>query len=214
MIQALAPTNSVLPKKFYKVNSQGYRAPEFDSPEVFDSTWVFGCSFAFGWALAEQFTISRCLTDTLGEPVINLGQGGSSIRYQVDQFALLLSQGLRPRRVAVIWPDPQRWPWVGSLGPLQPQLSQQLFWAHSADEEYTQERARRDIREFRVMAALIHAPLAELSWSKATRRVMGDDYDLSYPQIDTAQDGQHPGPHSNLRCAGLFRDQWLAAQHT
>jgi len=213
MIQVLAATNTVLPRKLYRLNSQGYRAPEF-TPEVFDSTWVFGCSFAFGWALAEQYTLSHYLSDTLGEPVLNLAQGGSSIRYQVDQFALLLSQGLRPRRVAVVWPDPQRWPWVGTLGPNQPQLSRQLFWAHAADEEYTQERARRDIREFQVMADLIAVPRAELSWSEATRRVMGDDYDLSYPQIDTASDGQHPGPHSNQRCAGLFQDQWLAAQHT
>lgn len=212
MIQVLAPTNTVY-DPMYTVNSQGYRSEEF-TPEVFDSTWIFGCSFAFGWALAEQFTVTACVSRLLGEPVVNLAQGGSSIRYQVDQFALLLHQGLRPPRVAVIWPDPQRWPWVGSQGPFQPQLNQQLLWAHGQDQAYCQERARRDIEQFRLMAALIGVPLAELSWSADTRQIMGDLHEYSYPQVDTAPDGQHPGFHSNRRTAGLFQEQWQAALHT
>ena len=105
MIQVLPATHTVSSE--YRLNSLGYRSPEF-TPDAFDSTWLFGCSYAFGWAVSEESTLAHQLSMLLGEPVLNLGQGGSSIGYQRDQFALLLSQGLRPRRVAVVWPDPSR----------------------------------------------------------------------------------------------------------
>lgn len=186
----------------YQLNSLGYRCPEF-TRDMFDSTWLLGCSYAFGWAVSEQDTVSYHLADILGEPVLNLAQGGSSIRYQVDQLSLLLSQGLRPRRVAVIWPDPSRVVWLGSLGPDQPRLKHQLWLAHSEDEEYVRARARLDIQQFRVLCELLAVPTAELTWSLATQAVISgpkgfeDVVSWSYPELDKGWDSEHPGPKSH-----------------
>jgi hypothetical protein len=184
------------------LNSLGYRSAEF-TRESFDSTWLFGCSYAFGWAVAEESTLARQLSELLQEPVLNLGQGGTSIRYQVDQFALLLSQGLRPRRVAVIWPDPHRCTWIGSQGRDQPRLSQQLHLAHCEDEVYVNIRAHLDIQQFRLLCQFVGVASAELTWSTHTQQLISgpkgfeDPVSWSYPELDLAWDQQHPGPTSH-----------------
>jgi hypothetical protein len=200
MIQLLPATNTISTE--YRLNSLGYRCCEFTG-ESFDSTWLFGCSYAFGWAVAEEHTVGYQLSLLLEEPVLNLGQGGTSIRYQVDQFALLLSQGLRPRRVAVIWPDPHRCTWIGSQGRLQPRLSQQLRLAHAEDEQYVNTRAHLDIQQFRLLCQFLAVPSAELTWSTHTQAVTSgpkgfeDPVSWSYPELDLGWDQQHPGPTSH-----------------
>ena len=217
MIKLLLPTHTNL-DSLYKVNSQGYRCGEFDA-DVFDSVWLFGCSYAFGWALEEQHTLSHYLTQSLSEPVINLAQGGSSIRYQCDQLSLLLTQGLRPRRVCVVWPDVSRWPWVGSLGADQPRLSQDLYLAHSADQAYMLERARRDIEQFRLLCHLIRVPLAELTWSCSVQECIAGprgferSVEWSFPECDHAGDHQHPGPLSMQLARDEFILQWLEQEN-
>jgi hypothetical protein len=204
MIQVMPSTNTHSSQ--YKLNSLGYRCLEF-TREMFDSTWLFGCSYAFGWAVSEEHTLSNQLSLLLGEPVLNLGQGGASIRYQVDQFALLLSQGLRPRRVGVVWPDPSRVVWLGTQGSEQPRLSHQLWRAHAEDEEYVGARARLDILEFRVLCELLRVPSAELTWSSVTQSVISgpklfeDPVSWSYPELDLGWDQQHPGPRSHCIAA-------------
>jgi hypothetical protein len=200
MIQVLPALNT--DRSQYTLNSQGYRCAEF-TREMFDSTWLFGCSYAFGWAVAEEHTLGHQLSLSLGEPVLNLAQGGSSIGYQRDQFSLLLSQGLRPRRVCVVWPDPSRVVWLGTQGKEQPRLSRQLSWAHAEDEEYVRARARLDIQQFRVLCQLLKVPNAELTWSSATQSVITgpklfeDPVSWAYPELDLAEDHQHPGPQSH-----------------
>jgi hypothetical protein len=214
MLKLLPPLHTQL-DPMYRVNSQGYRCAEF-STESFDSVWLFGCSYAFGWGVCEADTISSQLTSVLGEPVLNLAQGGSSIRYQCDQLALLLSQGLRPRRVCVVWPDTGRWPWYGSEGSDQPALSQDLYLAHSADPVYMSARARMDITEFRLMCELINVPLAELTWSLTVQESISGPrgfergYEWSFPQFDLALDSQHPGPLSMRLACDEFILQWAA----
>jgi hypothetical protein len=200
MIQLLPATNTTSTE--YQLNSLGYRCAEF-TRDVFDSTWLFGCSYAFGWAVSEEHTVGYQLSMLLEEPVLNLGQGGTSIRYQVDQFSLLLSQGLRPRRVAVIWPDPSRCTWIGSQGHDQPRLSQQLRLAHAEDEVYVNTRAHLDIQQFRLLTELLAVPTAELTWSSATQQLtlgpkgFEDPVSWAYPELDLGWDSQHPGPTSH-----------------
>jgi len=211
MIQLLPATTTV--STDYRLNSMGYRCCEF-TRESFDSTWLFGCSYAFGWAVAEESTLAHQLSLLLQEPVLNLGQGGTSIRYQVDQFALLLSQGLRPRRVAVIWPDPSRCTWIGSQGRDQPRLSQQLRLAHCEDDEYVQTRAHLDIQQFRLLCQFLAVPSAELTWSAHTQSVTSgprgfeDAVSWSYPELDLAWDSQHPGPESHRIAAEEIKLQF------
>ena len=213
MIQVLPALNSSVAVAEYTVNSQGYRCGEFDSIDL-SQIWLFGCSYAWSWACSQEHSLAHQLERQTGMTVANFSQPGSSIRYQVDQLSLLLSQGLRPQRIAVVWPDTQRWPWLGTQGALQPELSQALLSAHSADDEYCNTRARLDIQQFRLMCELIHAPLAELSWSTTTQQAVPRPshcptaVDWCFPELDQGWDQQHPGAFSHRIAAEEFVIQW------
>jgi hypothetical protein len=217
MIQLLPALNSVCAVTEYSVNSQGYRCGEFDSVDL-SSIWLFGCSYAWSWACAEEHSLAHHLELQTGMTVANFSQPGSSIRYQVDQLSLLLSQGLRPQRIAVVWPDTQRWPWLGTQGALQPELSQALLSAHSADEEYCNTRARLDIEQFRLLCELVGVPLAELSWSTTTQTACSrphhcaDAVDWCFPELDLGWDQAHPGAFSHRIAAEEFVIQWSTQQ--
>lgn len=213
MIKVLPALNSACAVSEYTVNSQGYRCQEFDVVDL-SGVWLFGCSYAWSWACQEEASLAHQLQQQTGMTVANFAQPGSSIRYQVDQLSLLLSQGLRASRVAVVWPDTQRWPWYGSLGQAQPELSQALLSAHSADELYCNTRAGLDILEFRLLCELVGVPLAELTWSETVQESVprpchcADVVDWCFPELDLAWDQAHPGALSHRIAAEEFVLQW------
>jgi hypothetical protein len=217
MIDVLPALNSSCAVAEYTVNSQGYRSGEFDSIDL-SSIWLFGCSYAWSWACSLEHSLAHQLAVQTGMTVANFSQPGSSIRYQVDQLSVLLSQALRPQRIAVVWPDTQRWPWYGSLGADQPELSHALWSAHSADDEYCDTRARLDIQQFRLLCELVGVPLAELSWSTTTQQAVPRPYhcptavDWCFPELDLGWDQQHPGPISHENAAEEFAIQWSTQQ--
>lgn len=187
----------------YRLNSEGYRAPEWKDCNWSESLVLFGCSWAFGIGVGEDQTLAHYLSGLRSQPVINVSQGGSSIRWSCDQLALMLSRGLRPGAVAVVWTETTRWPWYGSLGPDQPRLSRDLYQAHAQDELHSDNRARLDIWGFRQMLALANVPLAEATWSLHTAEVMSVTL---LPIEDHARDCQHPGPQSNYTAAKIISD--------
>ena len=217
MITVLPALNSSSAVAEYSVNSQGYRSAEFDSVDL-SSIWLFGCSYAWSWACSLEESLAHRLERQTVLSVANFSQPGSSIRYQVDQLSVLLSQALRPQRIAVVWPDTQRWPWLGTQGALQPELSQALLSAHSADELYCNTRARLDIQQFRLMCELIGVPLAELTWSQTVQEHVPrpshcvDAVDWTYPELDLGGDQQHPGTFSHKIAAEEFVLQWSTQQ--
>lgn len=217
MIQVLPALNSSVAVAEYTVNSQGYRSSEFDVVDL-SQIWLFGCSYAWSWACSLEHSLAHQLAVQTGIAVANFSQPGSSIRYQVDQLSLLLSQGLRPQRIAVVWPDTQRWPWYGTQGALQPELSHALLSAHSADELYCDTRARLDILEFRLMCELVGVPLAELSWSDSVQAAVprpphcAEAVDWCFPELDQGWDQQHPGAFSHRIAAEEFVIQWSSQQ--
>jgi len=203
----------------YNLNSQGYRCCEF-TEDVFDSNWLVGCSYAQGTGVSEHDSLAGALSRVVQEPVLNLAQGGTGIRWACDQIVTLVNQGLRPRRLAVVWADPQRWPWVGSQGPLQPQLSADLWRAHTACDEYMINRARLDITSLRVLARAMDFPLAEITWSQHTRLSVclpqdcrREEHLFHYPERDRARDLQHPGARSHSLAAEKIQRQWQRWQH-
>lgn len=213
MINVLPALNSACAVSEYTVNSQGYRCGEFDVVDL-SSIWLFGCSYAWSWACHQEASLAHQLELQTGRSVANFSQPGSSIRYQVDQLSLLLSQGLRPQHIAVVWPDTQRWPWYGTQGPDQPELSQALLSAHSADELYCRARARLDVLEFRLMCELVGVALAELSWSQTVQDHVPRPHhcveavDWTFPELDLGWDCQHPGALSHRIAAEEFVLQW------
>jgi len=198
----------------YSLNRDRYRELEWDQCDFDGSAWLFGCSYAQGIGVAFEHTTAHVLSQLAGLPVINFAQGGSSIRYQCDQLALLLSQAVRPRKIAVIWPDMGRWPYYGAEDHTNPEYSNTMYQAHTQCDVYMRNRARLDVLGWRVMVAGLGIPSAELSWSEQTRRAVGrpesclDPLQFYYPELDRARDGQHPGVTSHRVCAEEIHLQW------
>ena len=203
----------------YELNSQGYRCEEFSHASL-DSVWLIGCSFAQGIGVSVEHSLAAQLQNAIDQPVLNLAQGGTGIRWASDQVFTLLSQGLRPRALAMVWADTGRWPWVGSLGPHQPTMSQDLQNAHQACDVYMSRRAALDIASVRVTAELLGVPLAEITWSEHTaaavplpRHCRGEEHLFHYPERDRARDLQHPGPRSHKEAADRITRQFYRWQH-
>lgn len=198
----------------YALNTDRYRCGEWDQLDWREGTWLFGDSFAIGIGVAYQHSIAGYLEATTGYDVINLSQGGSSIRYQVDQLHMMLAQGLRPARVAVIWPDAQRWPWVGEPCLRQPELQAQMYSAHTASDNYMRARARLDIQDFRNVTELLRVPCAELTWSDDVQTSVPHPksceswHQWTYCTLDLARDQQHPGARSHANAHEEILEQW------
>lgn len=195
----------------YSLNSDRYRCREWEELAWTSATWLFGDSFAIGIGVAQQDSIAGYLAASTGCDVVNVAQGGSSIRYQVDQLHNMLAQGLRPARVAVIWPDPQRWPWVGD--PHGEQLRHQDFMhrAHTASDSYMRARAHLDIQDFRNVMQLLACPWAELTWSTETQAAIDHPpacASWTYRTLDLGRDNQHPGARSHHNAHEKILEQW------
>jgi hypothetical protein len=185
----------------YHLNSLGYRAPEFDSVSWSDCVVLLGCSWAFGVGVSEDHTLSHYLSRELGCPVINLSQGGTSIRWSVDQLTLLLAAGHRPHSVVSVWTETTRWPYYGSPGSDHDVRSQALFTAHAVDEQHSDARAWLDVTSVRVMCLALGIPLVEATWSSHTADVLAV---TQLQSLDWARDGSHPGPQSHRAAAKIL----------
>ena len=198
----------------YRLNKDRYRCAEWEQLDWSRGTWLFGDSFAIGIGVAQHHSIAGYLEAATGCDVINLSQGGSSIRYQVDQLHNALAQGLRPHRVAVIWPDTQRWPWWGGQDALGTARQDFMDRAHTACDIYMQQRAHHDIQDFRNVMELLAVPWAELTWSDQTLaatqhpRTCSEPVDWTYSVLDLGRDQQHPGAFSHRVAHEEILDQW------
>ena len=65
----------------YKLNSQGYRCPEWNDIDWASSHLLFGCSVVQGIGLNDADTLDQELVKLLNEPVVNLGVGGGSLPF-------------------------------------------------------------------------------------------------------------------------------------
>jgi hypothetical protein len=92
----------------YTVNSQNYRCPEWRSIDWVNSVVLYGCSFVFGDGISDEDTISSQLSRLIDRPVINLGAGGSSPRWQLDNQTLVLKWFAEPWASITIWPCASR----------------------------------------------------------------------------------------------------------
>lgn len=91
----------------YDINSQGYRCPEFNTIDWKNSNVAIGCSRTFGVACPEEETIPHLLSERLGEPVINLGMGGTGCDYAF--FNAMRLQNVKFKKLFILWPSHSRY---------------------------------------------------------------------------------------------------------
>jgi hypothetical protein len=87
----------------YSLNSQGYRAPEFNTVDWINSIVIFGCSNVFGIGLHQHDTVSAQLSRMVNRPVVNMGFGGSSIEVALYNSGVLRHSYPRPFAVVHAW---------------------------------------------------------------------------------------------------------------
>ena len=92
----------------YTINSQNYRAPEWDQVDWANSVVIYGCSFVLGEGVDDKDTISAQLSEIIKRPVINLGSSGTCTQWQLINQTLLLTKFCEPWATVNLWPSVNR----------------------------------------------------------------------------------------------------------
>ena len=197
----------------YTVNSECYRALEWDAIDWANSVVIFGCSMTFGVGLAEDETIGYQLAQLLNRPVINLGVGGASTMFCHQNSVLLNKNFPTPWAVVQAWSGPDRisafdnettddWgpsyfygPWTIDMSVKRPESGRELYRAWSRIS----------------VNALMHSYFAITSsdalWKPKTRYCSAsfwdplDDNTIKLIFRDRARDMAHPGRQSAIIAA-------------
>lgn len=92
----------------YTLNSWGYRTKEFKNIDWANSVVLFGDSFVFGVGVDDRETISYQLEQIIGRPVINMGVGGTSMCYSLNNSSILRDGYPTPKAVVHLWTNYDR----------------------------------------------------------------------------------------------------------
>jgi hypothetical protein len=95
----------------YELNSNFYRAPEWNTINWKESVVVFGCSHVFGEGLAQDETVCYQLENLLDRPVINFGQSGTSTIFSWHNSIKFFETFGIPYAVIQLWTDFGRMPY-------------------------------------------------------------------------------------------------------
>jgi hypothetical protein len=94
----------------YSWNSNGYRAPEWDTIDWQQSHVLMGCSYAMGSGVDDCDTISSQVPNG-----VNLGQSGTSL-YAIEYNTIrMIDAGIRPLTVKIIMPNIARLTYWGDI---------------------------------------------------------------------------------------------------
>jgi len=92
----------------YKINSFGFRAPEFDTVDWKNSYVILGCSHVFGVGTAYEETIGQYIARELDSPVINMGVGSATTTVIYNNLLKLIKDYGKPKGVFILWTYPTR----------------------------------------------------------------------------------------------------------
>ena len=183
----------------FEYNSNGFRAPEFDTIDWANSVVVFGDSFTAGDGNAIEDIATTLLQDMLEMPVINLGSSGTGIDLACWNSLLLHETYPRPKAVVQLWSSIHRYAEYSSdrnernvysfhLPQRQPYCAMAHNWA---------ERSKMYVLADRVLWK-DKLPYYEASVFDDTAEELEVDY-LSH--LDLGRDLDHWGPESNIAAA-------------
>lgn len=92
----------------YTLNSWGYRTKEFKHIDWANSVVLFGDSYVFGIGVDDKETISYQLEQIIGLPVINMGVGGTSMCYSLNNSSILRDGYPTPKAIVHLWTNYDR----------------------------------------------------------------------------------------------------------
>ena len=120
----------------YSFNSEGFRAPEFDTIE-WGNSWAFvGCSNMMGEGNRLEDTIPYLVEKQINEPCINLGSVGYC-NTMIFLTALKLLSQVNPKRLVVLWIHNIRSTYYPKKGELLRSLNKDLEDTFVNDEKKT-----------------------------------------------------------------------------
>jgi hypothetical protein len=189
----------------YKVNVDGYRAPEWDMIDWKESVVIFGCSCTAGVGVAEDETISSQLSEILERPVINLGSSGSSMLYSFFNSLRILEKQLPiPYAVVQNWTTIDRFPLFRKT-----QIYHMGPWDHKSS--FFKEYITEDDIQSNMMSKYI-GMASRTIWEPLTRYASVSYFDSSahitesyLSKVDSkARDMIHPGKDANRGMAELI----------
>jgi hypothetical protein len=185
----------------YTLNSQGYRCPEWADIDWSNSHLLLGCSVVQGIGLNDDETLDKELAKLLNEPVVNLGVGGGSLQFILANTYKLLDAGIKPKSVILVEPEPSRVPlffgntidhlgaWI-LTGTHNSNNIDFLWYRHWVKQNNAEEHGMLASRS--IKTAWEHAGV---DFINTFQPYCPGPQDL--PQyVDSARDGQHPGPRT------------------
>jgi hypothetical protein len=193
----------------YKINSLGYRAPEFDTIDWDNSYVIQGCSAVFGLGLShDDDTVSNNLSMLINHPVINLGVSGTGMMMQHMNLISMLEKNVKPKGVFILYPNMDRYPLFTKKGIINvgPWSDRELLsWM---DDDNSRTHNLYHMRSYRLLLKANDIPLYEASHHGSNRdfcKCLFTDYYNEY--LDYGHDNAHWGPITSKFVANLFFNQ-------
>lgn len=206
----------------YKLNSNGYRAPEWSEIDWPNTVAVFGDSNVFGPGLWYKETVVGLLEEHLNLPVVNIGAIGTSIDFSILNQTVLHENNIKPKAVINIWTLPDRmyyystdvnncWNlggWILNEGNgMAPDRAERIkpiipmFKEWHLHPDNALHHMRSQMRLCRQSWKLAGVPMLEFSWFLPTAKEINKD---PLPRLDVTGDRSHPGPKSNSGAADVI----------
>jgi hypothetical protein len=191
--------------KEYKVNSMGYRCPEFDTINWQDVYIIQGCSACFGLGIMDDSdTIAANIERLLGVSTINLGAPGTSIEFQYFNTIEMLEAGIRPKGVFMMYPNADRFTmFIDGLIENIGSWSDDQKLRYALDGNAAQHNLYHG-RAIRLFWKMMGVPLVEFAHHGHAK----GHVELTYTdRIDLGTDGQHWGPKTAALIAGMISNK-------
>jgi len=185
----------------YTLNSHGYRCPEFKTIDWQNSIVTLGCSHTYGIGITDNSTYSSKLSEMLDMPVINLGQGGTGIWYQVKNIQILAS--LNPKYVVLQIPDVTR---VTTFLPEGETISSGA-WAKKVFEKNAYQVHNRFETNTEVYGEFALDYINKLLPNGLTYSFTFEGIEI----VDKARDKMHAGPKTNQIIANEIADYFKSS---
>jgi hypothetical protein len=179
----------------YEFNSHGFRTHDLNGLLGQSVDVALGCSFTAGVGLPASMTWPTLIEQQRSQPMLNLGVAGGS----TDTVARILTNisGLyQIKSVFILWPFAERFELYGndSIKNTLPTNARDMhLW--NMDEDTSEQRYRKNKNIVDMLSQIHKFSVSEYSVAEVFDNAV---------QMDSARDGAHPGPKTNIRLADIL----------